>query len=69
MTNVERIVAEVERLTDDEKRQAAARIVEIASAIPAPQSAEIDAELARSLEDEAAGRFVPFDDDVTNLGS
>lgn len=34
----------------------------------APQSQEIDADLELSLQDEEAGRFVPFDEVITSLG-
>jgi hypothetical protein len=34
----------------------------------APQSPEIDEDLELSLQDEEAGRFVPFDEVITSLG-
>lgn len=34
----------------------------------APQSPEIDEDLELSLQDEEAGRFVPFDEVIASLG-
>ena len=58
MTNVERIVDAARELSDEEKRQAADRILEL---VPLEFDAELEASLARGIEDIRAGRVTDFD--------
>jgi predicted transcriptional regulator len=58
MTKVDRVVEAAMELNDDEKRQAADRILRLVH----PLDPELEASIARGLADVRAGRVVDADD-------
>lgn len=64
MTKVEGIVDAANELSDEEKRQAADRVLELS---PQEFDAELEASLARGIADIRAGRATDFDDFLAEL--
>ncbi len=64
MTNVDRILAEAMKLSDEEKQQVADRILEL---VPRGNRAGLEASLARGIADIRAGRVSDFGEFLSEL--
>ncbi len=67
MTNVDRILAEAMKLSDEDRAELTDRLLELVPEMSAKERAALDAEIERSLDDADAGRVVDARDVMAKL--